>query len=298
MGRGANCKRIVLTIFVAALVSASAHGADLHSSENQKNEADAMASRLLEKFTDADKKGVAIVDLQPAFGQPGSFGFWFADQLSASLGRRGQNVEVIDRQLLGKAAESGHLSTGDESDVKNAIALGKSVGAITVVVGSYGAAEKGLGVTLVAFRVSEYNSGSPKSMICMLFGSVQLTTEVTAQLGVSLNSLRPKDGVYRSGYGGVTVPICIKCTAPAPRVPDVDLQGMIRAHPQGATVRLQFVVTEDGHTQNIAVLDPVGFGFDEQFAKAALDWQFKPATNVDNKPVAVTYTFQTSFKFK
>lgn len=297
MNLGSNRQRIGLSVVVATLASIAAYGAQ--PSQNTAAETDVLARQLLQKLTEEDRKGVAIEDLQPAFGQPGTFGSWVADQISSSLTRQGQGVEVIDRRVLRTMTESKQTPPNDELETKNAVSLAKAAGAATVIVGSYGAAENGIGVTLVAFRVSEYGPRpSPKFLICMVFGKIPLTREVSAHLEVPVDTLRPKDGVYRSGHGGVTVPTCIKCPAPAPHVPDVDLQGMLRAHPQGATVLLQFVVTSAGHTREITVLRPIGFGFDEQFAKAAEDWEFTPAVDTDHKPVPVTYVFQYAFNFK
>jgi TonB family protein len=191
------------------------------------------------------------------------------------------------------------LAPKDEWAIKNAVALGKSLGANTIVLSSYGFAENGMGVTLAAFRVSEY--GKPQATdftIGMVFGKIPLSKELTTRLSVPLDSLRPKDGVYRSGYGGVSIPACVKCPVPGMKVPDIDLQGMLRAHPQGATVWLQFVVTPEGHTQDIKVVQPVGYGFDEQYVKAAQGWELKPAVDADGKTVPVLYDFNLSFKFK
>jgi len=289
----------VLRLFVTAFVCTLTFAASLPSSQSKKNEIDSLALQLTEKFTEADKKNLIVMDFAPAVGGPGSSGTWLAEQLASSLASQGKTFELVDRVRLGQALAVQHLSPGDESEVKNAVTLGKSIGASTVVVGSYGAAENGIGVTLAAFRVSEYGiAQSTKFVIGMVFGKIPLTQEVSGHLGVSLDSLRPKDGVYRSGYGGVSVPSCIKCPAPSMHVPDIDIQGMLRAHTQGATVWLNFVVTEDGHTWNITVPQPVGFGFDEQYVKAAKDWEFRPAVNADNKPVPVNYVYRLSFNFK
>lgn len=291
--------RLAFHLLVTVFICVTAYGAGATPSRDRANEIDALTSRLLERFSEADKKGVVVMDLQPAFGQPGPFGSWFADQVSSALTRQEQKVEVIDRRRLPAVIASQHLSPNDESDVKTAVAIGKEIGATTVVVGSYGAAENGIGITLTAFRVSEYDaSSSTKFMISMLFGKLAFTPEVQAHLGVPLRSLEPREGVYRSGYGGVSVPTCVKCPTPALHIPEVDVQGLLRANPEGAIVSLKFVVTADGHTLNITVLKPVGFGIDEQFAKAAVNWEFKPAMNPENKPVPVDYMFQASFKFK
>lgn len=291
-------KMAALMLLVIALVPFSAYGANTRPPQEKTRETDAVARQLLEKFAEADKGSIIVMDFQPAFGESSSFGPWLAEQLSSSLASQGQTVEVVERSKLKTALELQHLSLKDEWDVKGAVALAKSIGASTVVVGSYGAAENGIGVTLAAYRVSEYViAQSTKLPICMVFGKIQLTQEMSEHFSLKLDSLRPKDGVYQSGLGGVSVPSCIRCPVPSMHVPDIDIQGMLRAHPQGAAVWLNFVVTDDGHTRNITVPQPVGFGFDEQYVKAAQDWQFKPAVNADNQPVPVNYVFRLSFNF-
>lgn len=122
--------------------------------------------------------------------------------------------------------------------------------------------------------------------------------EVSAHLAVPLESFKPKDVVYRSGYGGVSIPTCVKCPVPEPKVPDIDLRELLKAHPQGATILLRFIVTADGHTRNIEVVQPVGFGFDEQLTKAAANWELSPAVDPDGKPVSVIYPFRFAFNFR
>ncbi|GEM_PF-1116660 len=299
MNHRPNGKQVVLKLLVTAFISLSAFGASPSSPQSKTNETDDLVRQLIEKFTDADKKGIVVMDLEPAVGQSGSFGPWLADQLSASLAAQGKTAEVVDRFQLGAALEAQHLSLRGQSDVINAVAVGKSIGATTVVVGSYAAAENGIGISLAAFRVSEYGIvQSTRFMIGMVFGKIPLTQEVSTHLNVPLDSLRPKDGVYRSGYGGVSIPACIKCPMSSMHVPDIDIQGMLRAHPKGATVMLQFVVTAEGHTRNITVVQPVGYGFDEQYMKMVENWEFKPAVDADNKPVSVNYPFHFDFNFK
>ena len=81
-------------------------------------------------------------------------------------------------------------------------------------------------------------------------------------------------------------------------VPDIDLKGMLRAHPNGGTVVLRFVVTPEGHTKDITVIQPIGYGYDEQYMKMAESWEFKPAVDADNKPVSVLFPFTITFNYK
>ena len=300
MNRMPNSKRVVLKILVAVYISLSAFRASAAFPQNKTNETDDLARQLIEKLSDADKKGVLVMDMESPAGQVGPFGAWVANQLALSLAAQGKTIEIVDRSKLSAALEAQLLSSPSQSDTNNAVAVGKSIGATTVVVGSYGAAENGIGVTLAAFRVSEFGvAQSTRFLIGMVFGKIPLSPEAGAHLIVPLDSLRPKDDVYRSGFGGVSIPSCLKCPLNvAMHVPDVDIQGMLLTHPKGANVRLQFIVTAEGRTRNITVVQPVGYGFDQQYVKMVENWEFKPAVDADNKPVGASYRFHSDLKFK
>jgi hypothetical protein len=260
----------------------------------QKNfhETEELARQLGGKLSEAENRTVLVMDLRTPEGQWLPFGAWLADQFSASLGKLGLQIEVIDRVKLTAALSAQHLSATDEFEFGTAINLGKSVGAHAVVFGSYGAAEHGIGVTLVAFRVPEAgNTESKPTMLAASRGKIDLTQDLAAHLDVPLDSLRPGDGVAQAGLGGVTIPTCIKCIPP-PRmsVPDIDLIGFLRDKRGVATLQLRFIVTAAGRTTAITVSQPLGYGFDEQYLKAAKDFEFTPAVDADNKPVPV-HTF-------
>ncbi|HEV3253412.1 MAG TPA: TonB family protein [Candidatus Acidoferrales bacterium] len=267
---------------------------------NVWNGTEEIARQLADKLNESDRKGVLVVDLYtPQYpGLP--FGAWLADQFSAALAKTGHELHVVDRLSLKAALDAQHLSPKDEVQPKNAIALAKSLGANTLILGTFGAAEKGIGITLVGYRIPQSAApNSNPSMISMIRGKLDLTAEIVSHLDVPFDSLRPKDGVYISGYGGVSVPSCVKCPIPSGmHAPDVDLPGMLRAHPHGATVWLRFVVTAEGHATHISVVDQVGYGFDEQYVKAAESWEFQPAVDADNKPVPVVYDFHFYVKWQ
>jgi hypothetical protein len=263
------------------------------------NGIEVMALQLADKFKDSDKKGVLVVDLSTPEYTWLPFGAWLADQFSAALAKTSHEFGMVDRLQLKAALDAQHFSLKDESQFKNAVALGKSLGANTLVVGSFGAAENGIGVTLAGYRLSEVGVPQSNSLIIgMVFGKIDLTPEIASQLNVSLDSLRPKDGIARAGIGGVSVPSCVKCRPPDMHVPDIDLQGLLREKRGGWTIALRFVVTEDGYATQITVTQPVGYGVDEQFVKAVKDWQFKPAVDADKRPVSALWYMAFSNNFK
>src|SRR5580658_10453514 len=65
-----------------------------YSFQSKTNATDDLVRQLIEKFTDNDKKGIVVMDLEPATGQTSSLGAWVADQLSTSLAATGEEIEV------------------------------------------------------------------------------------------------------------------------------------------------------------------------------------------------------------
>jgi hypothetical protein len=126
---------ITFNFFLSVLVfiCGSLHGLAANSLSNKTSETDAVAQQLLDKFADGDKKGVLVMDSQPSFGEPNSFGPWLADQLASSLASQGQTLTLIDRSRIGTGLEALHLAPKDDWTIKNAVALGKSLGASILI---------------------------------------------------------------------------------------------------------------------------------------------------------------------
>jgi len=292
-GSLATGERVPRTLLAIALTLASSLYGRAFSAQEQPNLADDLALQMVYALSDADKKGVLVMDLTTLNGKRLAFGSWLADQLSSSLANLGQpTIEMIDRSQLANEVSRQHLSPAEELYFKNEMALGKAMGANTVIVGSYGAVEHDIGVTLVAYRVSQ-GGANPT----MLSGKIPFNEEAQRHLDVTLDSLRPSDGIYNPGYGGVTVPFCIHCPLPPMRPPDVDIPGLLRDKPQGVHVTLRFVVTPEGHVKQIAVSQPIGHGVDEQYAQAILDWEFRPAVDANRKPVPVHFFVNVAIRF-
>ena len=51
----------------------------------------------------------------------------------------------------------------------------------------------------------------------------------------------------------------------------------------------------DGHTQDIHVSQPLGYGLDEQATKTLRNWTFEPGTK-DDQPVPVTIQVEMDFR--
>src|SRR4030095_8756060 len=84
--------------------------------------------------------------------------------------------------------------------------------------------------------------------------------------------------VYPVG-NGVTEPIPVKNVQPSytQEARDARVQG---------TIQLEAVIGSDGSISKVQVLKSLGYGLDENAAKALSEWRFKPGTK-DGKPVNV-----------
>jgi TonB family protein len=254
---------------------------------------DSLVRQLAGKFTDVDRKGVLVMDLKPAVGEDGAFGGWLAEQIASFLAKSDQLIALKERSRLAPALYALNLKPTDEFHAESAIALANVVGAHTVIIGSYGAAENGVGLTLAAFRASEFaRMQSTSLLIGMVSGKVSLV-ELGGHLDVPLDSLKPKDGIYNAGVGGVSIPSVIKIFYPSMKVPDIDLQGLLREKRQGGTIVLGCVITPDGRATQITVYQGIGFGVDEQYVKALRNAEFSPAVDADGK--VLTARFQMTF---
>lgn len=275
--------RAVLTVTVLSGTLLVSHSAPLQEMFRIRD-SDALIRKLAEELNKADKKSVIVMDFAFIDGQRYPFGAWLADQFSSGIARAEPQLVVVDRARLKVAEDEQHLSRNGKFDVDTAVSLGKAIGADTIVFGYFGAVEKGIGVSLMTMRASQGGVAQPD----FFMGKVDLTPEVTSHLGVSLDAFRPKDGIYIAGRGGIGFPECVKCLEPSRiSAPDVDLTELLRGRYSGNWLIATFVVTPEGHTTQINLIEPLGYGLDVPYVNAVKDWEFKPALDPYDKPVSV-----------
>jgi TonB family protein len=62
------------------------------------------------------------------------------------------------------------------------------------------------------------------------------------------------------------------------------------------TVLVSLIVLPDGTSRNVAVIKGLGYGLDEQAAKAVSTWRFQPAVRQsDGEAVPISITIETTF---
>lgn len=96
-------------------------------------------------------------------------------------------------------------------------------------------------------------------------------------------------GLPNAGTGGYGIPQCLYC----PRADYSDEAMKVKI--QGV-VELLAVVTADGRVTDVQVVKGLGYGLDENAAKAAKTWRLRPALGPDGKPAAVREIIEMTFQ--
>jgi TonB family protein len=252
------------------LVASVAHPA---RAQEAPPEIGALAHRLAPSL----HKRVLVTDFEAPDARWLPFGAWLADEFSAAL--QSEHVQVASRSALTTALENQHLQRDGQwnEDVLKAVA--KSIGAQTIVGGTFAAAQNGLALTLTG------RDAPSDGQFVQVSGKVSISQALAEKLGVPVDSLRPKDGIYDTNQFGVGLAVCVRCPAP----------DFSAAAADGGMVILKAVVTAEGRTGEATVVRSAGAAMDEEALKAVKKWRFKPALDLDGRPVAARTFIQVTF---
>lgn len=277
-------RRLLLRNSYLALACAALLAAAPAPVRAQQAEIDALASRLAEQIAKPHLQRVVVQDLRGPDDKSRELGAWLADQLSMALARADKNLDVVDRAQVKQALKQQRPSASDRDDWELLAFLARSLGAEIAVMGSFGPSEDGVWVSLAASNVF----GRQKTAT-VATGKIPMSKEMEALLGGPLQALRPTDGIFRPGRGGVGYPSCLVC--PSPSYPEKARRKKV----EGALV-LEVIITPEGRATNITVKKSVGYGLDEKAVEAVRGWRFKPATGPEDKPLPVRSTIEITFR--
>jgi TonB family protein len=241
----------------------------------------ALARQLSAELQKQCVRRVFILDFEDPEGKVTPFGAWLAEQLASVPGNPWAPIEIEDDRsaiaallkLSGESGEPGGV-TGDK-----AIAIGFALRA-TPVTGSYSAGDNGIGVKLVAFTACG---------AAQVIGKIAMTDEMKSHLTVPLDSLVPSDGIFEPGRGGISEPRCEYC-------PNPTYTNEATEQRTEGTVNLLIVVNAEGRATTVSIVKKLGNGLDEAAAEVIRTWRFKPAVNVDGKPVATRVPVEITFR--
>ena len=240
----------------------------------------ALATKLATQLHARDVKRVVILDFEDPNGKVTPFGAWLAKELSSAPPNRLASFEIEnDRGAIAALQklfdDPGALGKPEDKTA----AIGSALRA-TPVTGSYSAAENGIGVTLRA---------ATSCGIVTVIGKIAMTGEMKSHLTVPLESLIPSDAVFEADRGGVSVPLCEYC--PNPQFTDEAVK-----HNLEGTASLSVVIDAEGRATAISIVQKLGGGLDQAAVDKVRTWRFKPAVNVDGKPVATRAPVEVVFR--
>jgi TonB family protein len=238
-----------------------------------------LAQQLAASLNKCWVKRIVIVDFEDPIRRVDAFGVWLADQLAAAPGNPWTPIEVVDRKQIAAKWEELRIAEPYTIEPDRVLHLAKAFDA-TLIGGSYSPAENGIGLELSAAA-----SAMPNGLIVKL----AMTDEMKAHLTKPLESLGPGDGIFTAGVGGISIPRCAYCPIPSFAV------GALNGQSAG-TVLLMIVVDANGRASDITVKIGVTPELNQDAINAVKRWNFKPATDVDGKPVATHVTAEIDFR--
>jgi TonB family protein len=242
-----------------------------------------LAAHIAQPLEKAGAKKVVVAELQGPDGQVHPVGKYLADRLSQSLQMEFPGLEMISGPLQ-KPNEDNNRDTEDAAAFEKTKAWARELGANFVISGSFAKAPRGIGVSLSAMRAN--GSWLPLGYANAL---VPITEEIIALSSDPIPA--PKNGIFKAGTGGTSVPSCVYCPPPAytPQALSAKYQG---------TAVLEFVVNADGRAEHIEVVQGPGLGLDAKAIDAVKKWKLNPALGPDGKPVVVKLRVQVAFRLK
>jgi TonB family protein len=241
-----------------------------------------LAARIAEPLRKAHAKKVMVADLKGPEGQVHPVGKYLADRLTEALQKEFPELQVLDR------SQQISIPSDEEDSDYQGIARKKqqewarALGANFVIAGSFAKFSQGIGVSLLAMPSNESSR-----WLGATNGVVPIADEIIALSSDPIPS--PKNGIFRAGIGGTTIPTCIHCPPP-------DYTDKARAAKFQGVVLLEVVVNTDGRTGRIIVLKGPGLGLEETSIKAVQKWKLKPAVGPDGHPVQVLVPIEVTYR--
>ena len=252
---------------------------------------DSLASRVAEEIRqskiDPENTKVFVFDFSNAVDKEFSkLGGLLADHFSAALRNQADGFVVLDRPLLTAYLKDNWIDQKAIQSNGIALALARSMGATAVVRGDLEQEpDHQLQLTL---RLEGFGPAWSAGSLLTLTGEMQALFREPLPTFMRTSPLPTEPGVLIPGLDGVGIPACIYCPPP---LYDDDA----RAAKYQGTIELSVVVTPDGRSDSILVLQGAPFLLNKQAVEAVQKWKFKPAEK-DGKPVRVRVPIEITLR--
>ena len=222
---------------------------------------------------------VAIVDFEYPMDHVDEFGVWLADQLAAAPAERWAPIEVIGRKQIAAKWDELRIAEPYTTEPDRRLDLAKAFHA-ALIQGSYSPADNGIGIEL---------SAPGTKCTRPLIVKFAMTDEMKAHLTKPLEAMAPGDGAYPAGVGGISLPACMYCPNPSFKIEELN------GKPQG-TVLLMVIIDAQGRAGEVTVKNAPAPKLGERAINAVKRWRFRPAVDVDGKPVAARTPVLMTFR--
>lgn len=285
----------VIPFFLAAVVPSYAQAASEKSGVTNLNDSateeleglHSMADSFAEKLFNHKAGKIFVVDFEgrdpdDLGGPEEKVGAWLADQFSDALSRSGYKLTVFDRRQYTFTLHGIHASFENNYDPPETFSVGRSIGADTVVEGTYLFIGNKVYLNAAAYRITRMHE-----CISVEVGVLPLTSDGYD----SLRSFRAfhmnfpeqeptePDDLLSLASKNFTQPKCLYCPIP-PFVIDGQL------NPRSGRVILMALITTDGRPTHIRIAFSLSPDRDKQAVQAVKDWKFKPASKTPGgKPI-------------
>ncbi|MGB8476120.1 MAG: TonB family protein [Candidatus Acidiferrum sp.] len=249
--------------------------------QKQGRDLDGLAKHISKEISKCGVNSVVVADFV-GLGETNSVeGHYLAMELSQSLEHHKKNFEVIGKKQLSAALTNAKLSTKDLDATEILQHIGSLLQADAVVTGTVETAPARYAVHVAVRRV--------RDGALLASGDQSVKRPAYADDLALIDPNGSATGLAKAGVGGVGVPTCIVC--PPPNYTDQARKAKI----QGSVV-LQVVVNQEGHIVKITVMRTSDDRLTAKAIEAVRKWQFKPATNKEGKPVAVSVPVELTFR--
>jgi len=263
----------VLAFFLAGALPARA----------QQPEMGTLVAPLAQEIVHSHKHKVIVLPLLCSNPKNAPLGVWLAKQVSAALAASVPDFQLVyssESPALVKEEPGGNYPTYDPKKVED---VAKKAGADLVVTGNFAPFEEGLGISLSMGKRNGKNLTGESN------GKIALTPEMTALAPQPLRYDLPADGVYRAGWGGIGIPLCVHCPDP-----DYSLEDQARKY-EGVVV-MEVVIGVTGQPLQIVVKKAPNTALAMLVASTVKNWKFQPALGPSGKPVAVRVPVDVTFR--
>jgi TonB family protein len=239
-----------------------------------------LVESMAQPLKNAKAKKVIIFDFRGPNEQLHPVGKWLADQVSMTMRRELPKIETIDSSQLTPGNKIADTSTDVDVVFAAEIIRARSLGADIIMSGTFARVSDQIGVSLSIARMADLGKTQEYRT-----GLIPISTEITELTPEPIPGLDLKDGIPHAGTAGISMPICTHC--PPAEFP--------RNAVGGGVVHLELVVTTEGRTEKITIIDTPSPELAASAVRAVRGWRFKPAIGFDGKPIAVYAPIQLTF---